>query len=256
MFKNTILRSLFLSGCLAGSVAIVSGCAFFMDKSYQRVTIETPGAQNALCHVYVDKIHFPVDAPGEISIPKTKKDMEIECLAPGNRRKAVTVPPRITETNKYNASTLFAGTLFDVASGAIYEFPDVIQISFVGIPTKPYPGPEHDAPDLRDTSEYYLEEFMPSQPRLNSDRHVAPVEIKKRERAIIRDQKLMKQDSMSSVDSVGEYEAPASLSYGETLAPSPDSPPLAPTQRAQPAPAPSSSTGSDTDFSRFNVTDF
>lgn len=164
------------------AVLVLGACSYVHDKEFQTVHIDTPGAVGAKCHLEVDKIRYPVYAPEAISIPRTKGDMKIDCLAPGNRSKKAVVPSRRSVLFWQNFLNGFAGAPLDLVSGAAYEFPDYIQISFYDVEPKPYNLPLHEYNPAGKPSQRTLEEFRPSQSVMNKDRYAAPVEIKKRSR--------------------------------------------------------------------------
>jgi len=70
---------------------LLSGCAYIQDQSYQKLTIETPGAVNAICHVTIDKLKYVFYPPETQTVIKHGKPMEVACMAPGNRDKTIMV---------------------------------------------------------------------------------------------------------------------------------------------------------------------
>lgn len=162
------------------TIAVISGCSYATDTSVQDITIHTPGAEDAVCMLYIDKIKYRVHPPQTTSIFNTKKDLVIDCMAPGNRRKEVVIPATISDKAVGNIATAGIGYAWDYASGALYNYPKVVEVSFVGVPIGPAFIPAQNNPDIRQPEDYLLEEFKPSQPRLNSDRDNSNVEIMKR----------------------------------------------------------------------------
>lgn len=242
--------------CLSTVVIALGACSYFQDKSFQKVTFETPGAESAECHVYVQDLHYPVSVPGTITVANSKKDMQVRCLAPGNRVRTAIIPAELAPSYHHNASNLYLGAALDASSGAMYKYPDIIKIDFTGVEQKDYPLPKHDAYDLRPTHEYALEEFLPSQPRLNSDRYAQPTVLKKIDRSAGGTGDL---GSMSSAFGPTPQESAARSS----LSSSPELPPELPVSLSDLATRPSVSSGVeefpsvpstvfDDDFSRFN----
>jgi len=178
-FMSLLSRTL----CLSSAVLVLGACSYLQEKSYQKVTFETPGAEFSKCHVYVQGLHYPVEVPGTITVANTREDMEVRCLAPGNRVRTAVIPAEVSPVYHNNASNAYLGAVWDAASGAMYKYPDIIRIDFNGVEQKDYPLPKHDAYDLRPTYEYALEEFLPSQPRLNADRYAQPTVLKKIDRS-------------------------------------------------------------------------
>lgn len=150
-------------------VFVVSGCAYVVDDSIQNVRFETPGAQHAKCDVVVDGVKYVVSPPQKLNIFKSRKPLEVDCMAPGNRRKKIFIEPAIEKSTYGNIANVGAGAAVDYASGAMFRYPDVVHIDFTGAPIKDSALPAHDSPDLRRSDSYKFEEFLPAQPRLNSD---------------------------------------------------------------------------------------
>ena len=163
------------------TLAAVSGCAYAVDTSVQDITLRTPGANNAVCYMYIDKVKYRVHPPQTISAFRTEEDLIIDCLAPGNRRKKVVIEPLIADSTYGNVITAGAGAAWDYASGAMFKYPDVVEISFIGVEEGPALIPDQNNPDIRQPEEYELEEFRPSQPRMNSDKYAVPTQILKRQ---------------------------------------------------------------------------
>lgn len=160
MLKKTLLLS---------TVLALGSCASLLDDQIQDVKFTTPGAENAVCHVYIDKIHYVVRPPQTINVAKSRHNMEVDCLAPGNRRQKIYIEPGYQKAVGWNALNAGAGVAYDYASNAMFRFPDEIQISFVDVPIRDQPLPAQNRPDVRQPETYLLEEFLPSTPRMNAD---------------------------------------------------------------------------------------
>lgn len=174
------MRSRIFTAC---SLLLLGGCAYGVDTALQDVRVETPGAYNAWCIADVRGFRYKFNPPETINIRKSPDDMILECVAPGNRRRTVIVPPRDADTSILNVFNGYVpGLAVDHYSGAAYQYPDLILVDFQGIESEPEAMPAQNAPDVIQPEEYDLEEFLPSQPRLNSDRYAVPSQILKRER--------------------------------------------------------------------------
>ncbi len=175
-------RFLLLSSFLAPLIAL-GACSYAIDESIQDITLKTPGAHDAVCYVYVDGLRYRMRPPQTLNISKSGEDLEIDCLAPGNRRRKVYIEPAIEDSFYANAVTgMVPGGAWDYASKAMFKYPDVIEISFVGIQPQPEDLPAQNNPDIKQPEEYDLEEFSPGSPRLNEDRHAPVVQIERRQR--------------------------------------------------------------------------
>jgi hypothetical protein len=151
------------------AVLLLGACAYALDDSIQDVRFETPGAQNAKCFVYVDGVKYTVHPPQKLNLAKTKKPLEIDCMAPGNRRKKIFIEPATENSAYYNAANLGIGVPVDYASGAMFRYPNVITVDFTTAPIVDSGLPAHDSPELRKADSYKLEEFSAGVPSLNSD---------------------------------------------------------------------------------------
>lgn len=162
------------------STSVLSACAYATDTSVQDITIRTPGAEDAKCLMYVDGVRYRMHPPETTSIARTEEDLIIDCMAPGNRRKKVVIEPMYSDKAVGNVATAGVGLAWDYASGALYKYPDIVEVSFIDMPPGPAFIPAQNNPDIRQPEEYQLEEFSPSQPRMNSDRNKIPTQFLKR----------------------------------------------------------------------------
>lgn len=163
------------------TVTALSGCAYALDSSIQDITILTPGAEDSVCYMYVDGVRYRMHPPQTTSIARNEKDLIIDCLAPGNRRKKVVIEPGYADSAVGNVATAGVGLVWDYASGALFKYPDVVEISFVGTPIGPAFTPAQNNPDIRQPEDYPLEEFRPSSPRINSDSLTAPEKLTRKD---------------------------------------------------------------------------
>lgn len=161
-------------------IIAVSACAYTFDKHYQEVEIRTPGAQDALCEVMANKIKYKFYPPEKRLLPKSKEDLIVQCMAPGNRDRTVVIRPQINNKFYGNAASAMTGGVWDFASGAMFDYPDVIDVDFTGMPLREMELPAHNNPDIKQPDEYYLEEFRPGTPRMNADRFKKSVPIQSR----------------------------------------------------------------------------
>ncbi len=165
------------------SVLVLASCAYALEGHIQDLTVETPGAHDAICYVYVDRLRYKFRPPQTQNISRSKEDLVIDCVAPGNRRQKVVIKPMIEAATVLNAlGPAVPGVAWDYASGALFAYPDVVEVDFTHSTVKPMPLPAQNNPDIKQPEEYELEEFLSSHPRLNSDRYNVPAEIKRRVR--------------------------------------------------------------------------
>lgn len=165
------------------SLLSVGACAYALDETIQDVKFVTPGAKNAACNVYVEGVKYRAKPPQTLNIFKSKEDLIVDCMAPGNRRKTVYIKPSIEKSAIWNVANAGVGLPWDYASAALFRYPDIIEVNFTDTPITDQPLPAQNNPDIRQPEEYRLEEFSPSSPRMNEDRDAPPVEILRRESA-------------------------------------------------------------------------
>ncbi|MFK7839113.1 MAG: hypothetical protein AB8B83_02180 [Bdellovibrionales bacterium] len=168
-----------------GALAILSGCSYAVDTAVQDIMLRTPGAEGAVCNMFIDGVRYRVHPPQTTSIFRSEKDLIIDCMAPGNRRKKVVIETQYADSAVGNVLNAGAGVAWDYASGALFKYPDVVEISFIGIDKGPALIPAQNKPDIRQPEDYDLEEFRPSSPRLNSDKNKIPTEILRRGEASV-----------------------------------------------------------------------
>ena len=174
MSKNILLLS---------ALSVLGACAYALDGNIQDLTVLTPGAEDAVCYVYVDDLRYEFFPPQTVNIYNSKEDLVIDCLAPGNRRKKVVIEPEINKKVAGNVATgVVPGATWDYTSGAMFKYPIVVEVDFTGMAVSPEPLPAQNNPDIKQPEEYDLEEFSPGSPRLNSDRYAPTLEIRKRTR--------------------------------------------------------------------------
>lgn len=160
---------------------MLASCAHMLEDQIQELTVVTPGAQDSICYVYVDKTKYRFRPPDTMTIVKSKEDLIVDCLAPGNRRKKVVIQPTISKVAALNAANgVVPGTSWDMLSGAINNYPELVEVDFTNTPTKPEDLPAQNNPDIKQPEEYRLEEFKAGLPRLNSDRYAATTELQRR----------------------------------------------------------------------------
>lgn len=165
---------------------LLGACAYVQDGAIQPVEFKTPGARNAVCNVYVEKIKYVVRPPQTVNLVKSYDTLKVDCLAPGNRRKVVYIEPDIERSSYGNIATAGVGYAWDAASQALWRWPDMIEVNFTDTPVKDFDLPAQNAPDIRQPEDYQIEQYSPSTPSLNRDKNAPPIEILRREGASVQ----------------------------------------------------------------------
>lgn len=159
------------------SVLGVTACGYTNKSSYQEITFLTPDAKDAVCYVFVDKLKHKVYPPETLTLTNSSKDMLVECKAPGNREVSITVPAKFYTKALWGGP---AGVAWDYASRSSHSYPSVVAIDFSQEELKPNSPPSHNNDDIMQPEDHDLEEFRPSTPRMNSDKHDTQMPILRR----------------------------------------------------------------------------
>jgi len=163
---------------LLSSTLVLGSCAYATKASFQNITFLSPDGQDAKCLVYVNKVKYQVWPPQTVNIKKSDKTMLVVCQAPGNRTIEVEVEPRIEKVTVWGSPV---GMAWDYASESLYSYPEVIAIDFSQEELRAFPPPKHNNKDIRQPESYDLEEFLPQEPRLNSDKDNKPSTLMRRD---------------------------------------------------------------------------
>ena len=114
---------------LAALGMALSGCATVVKGTHEDITVRTMPAARADCTLRNDDGNWHVTTPGTVSVARTRRDMTIDCAAPGY------TPGRTVARSHFNAVTLgnvVAGGLIgvgvDAATGANYSYDDRITV--------------------------------------------------------------------------------------------------------------------------------
>lgn len=166
---------------LIGALASLSSCAYTLDRQIQDITVVTPGAEDAVCYMYVDGLRYKFFPPQTMNITKSRKDLVVDCLAPQNRRRKVVIEPSLSDHAPLNVTNgIIPGTTWDLASNSLFSYPDVVTVDFTSAQPMPEPLPAQNNPDIRQPEDYDLEEFTSGLPRLNSDRNATSTPLIRR----------------------------------------------------------------------------
>lgn len=142
----SVKKSLFKTSVSIISVLIISACSSVIETPNQRIEITTPGAVNAYCDVIVGGTIYQVSPPQTITVLKSKNPMTLNCRAPGNRDRSITVEPRVSDTTFVNILNGGAGAIYDYGTGAMFKYPDKIFIDFSGARPQAYSLPAYHLP--------------------------------------------------------------------------------------------------------------
>lgn len=113
----------------------LNACSTVIDKSTQEVKFVTPGAAESRCYLDTGRVSYKVNPPEKIILMKTDQELEVRCLADGNREREILVRPILSNHTLLNLGTGFVpGFFIDEHTKAHYLYPDVVSIDFTNIP--------------------------------------------------------------------------------------------------------------------------
>lgn len=126
------------------AVSVLSGCASIVNGHNQSVSVTThsKGADlsGAKCSLSNDKGEWFTTTPGSVTVRRSFKDLAVNCafggLDAGIEKAKSTTKPMVF------GNILFGGVIgagIDVASGAAYDYPDIIQVN-MGLPNGSFQG--------------------------------------------------------------------------------------------------------------------
>ncbi len=137
------------------ALTLLSGCASAIDGQTQNVTLRTPGAENARCYLENEDMKYVVETDETINIMKSPNDLEVRCLAAGNREKTIIVQREVNDWVAGNVATgVVPGAAYDYFSRGGFEYPEEIIVDFSEIPVTAYPLPKYHSDDLGHNNYY------------------------------------------------------------------------------------------------------
>lgn len=128
MFNSTAwMRFAALGAVLLG----LQGCASIVSGSSQTVSVDSPGCAGARCDLSNDKgKYFVTSTPGTVTLNRSYNKLQVTCSRDG----ITSNPLSVTSTTKGMAfgNIIFGGVIgvgVDVATGAAYDYPQLISVA-------------------------------------------------------------------------------------------------------------------------------
>lgn len=163
-------RPLILAAILATTA--LAGCATMVEESSQTINFQVVGATDVMCDVDSGKLKYNIRPPQTITVKKSKRDLNLTCMAAGNRVQTMTVSSSLSGWTFANVvgGGVIPGTLYDGESGAMFKYPEVVIIDFSGTVARVDSLPSYHAPDAVDPSyARNVEDVGPNSMRLPDD---------------------------------------------------------------------------------------
>jgi len=109
---------------IAALGAALSGCASIVEGTTQSIAVTTPPADGAKCVLTSSEGTYYVTTPGNVTVHKTKNDLDVNCRRDGFKDAHATIPSHF---NGATAGNILAGGVIgigiDAATGANYNYP-------------------------------------------------------------------------------------------------------------------------------------
>jgi hypothetical protein len=143
-----------------------------VEESSQTINFQVVGATDVLCDVDSGKVKYSVRPPQTITVKKSRRDLNLTCMAAGNRVQTMTVSSALSGWTFANVvgGGVIPGTLYDGESGAMFKYPEVVIIDFSGTVARVDSLPSYHAPDAVDPSyARNVDSIGPDTPRLPGD---------------------------------------------------------------------------------------
>jgi hypothetical protein len=165
------------------AAGLLTACSTIVNHQSQDVTIRTPGAANAKCFIENEDMKYVAYTDQKIEIMKSPHDLVVSCKASGNREQTVHVKRDVNEWVVANVANGFVpGAAYDYFSRGAFDYPEIITVSFVGTPIKPYPLPEYMSDELKASRQYSTIEHIGSGEIITeADKHQKPSIMQKKE---------------------------------------------------------------------------
>lgn len=115
------------------SALALTGCSTAMKNSFQKVTVSTPGVENVQCLLTTEFNKYIVLTTRQVVVERSKKPMTVTCEKAGFYSTAVTVESKVRMApSQLNAFYGFVpGTVYDVMTDSIYDYPETIVVTMV-----------------------------------------------------------------------------------------------------------------------------
>jgi hypothetical protein len=142
---------------------LIAACSTVVNGQTQTIRVETPGAQEAECTLDNGNKYKAYNGT-TLTIMRSHKDLVVHCFAAGNREKTITVESGTNDWAIGNVATgIVPGLAYDHYSGAMFEYPSVITVDFIGVPTRGFELPEYHNRDAPNPYMQGIENYGPAQ---------------------------------------------------------------------------------------------
>lgn len=150
-------------------LALLPSCASAVSGSTQTVTIETPGSYATRC-ILQNGNRYKADNGVPVTIMRSEKDLIVDCYGSDNRNRKIVVKSELSDWSVGNVATgVVPGVAYDHVSKALYAYPEIITVDFIGVPGRGYELPQYHDKDMPNPYDTAIEPYAPSVPEVPSD---------------------------------------------------------------------------------------
>ena len=123
------------------AVLALTGCNTARQGTYEKITVRTPGVDNAYCDLYTDNNRYRVMTSRQVLVERSDQPITVICKKTGYYTASVIVDPELSAPGlPMNLATgLVPGTLYDIASNSIYNYPDTVTVILLPMPPQELP---------------------------------------------------------------------------------------------------------------------
>ena len=125
------------------AILMLSGCNTIYENAYQKITVRTPGVENADCDLTTAKNRYFVMSPRVVVVERSNLPLTVICEKTGYYTASAVVKSKVHANaavmNVFNG--FVPGMVYDVATDSIYDYPSTIIVTLLPLP------PEAAAPE-------------------------------------------------------------------------------------------------------------
>ncbi len=113
------------------ALVVLAGCSTMFHKSYQEITVDTPGVSGVDCILETQKNKYHVVTPAAITVERSHYNMKVTCEKAYYKNTTIDKvrPLLIPIVSVFNvANGVVPGTAYDAATGSMWHYPDPLLI--------------------------------------------------------------------------------------------------------------------------------
>lgn len=163
------------------SLLLFTACSAIDRGPMQVVTLETPGAENALCVLHNPDFKYNIVTGETRNIMKSEYPLNVDCAAPGNRNVSLIIEPEVEPASRYNILNFGIGTIYDRYDNSLFRYPRTIFVDFTQTLPKSYGLPGYHTADIPPPDTMNIPHAGPTVPKVESDLTKSPTPLLKKE---------------------------------------------------------------------------